>query len=259
MQTSTLLKRGLMLLPSLMLLLLHRGAAQQLTTPRSTTLARQNAWLMLFSDARLSKRWGLHTEVQVLRTRTSELGFQNVFRGGANYYATNSLLFSAGYAYSQAVAEDNVPDAAGPEHRLYQQVQLRDAKSRIQLQHRYRVEQRWVRLQPDHSFTYLNRMRYQLRLVMPLLGRELTGGTPFLVAADEIFLGFGRRENGRVFQQNRAYLGVGYQLSKASSVEVGYLNQLVQVPQEGRAEQNENLQVSLCFNPDWRRVLAITR
>ncbi|RSK51296.1 DUF2490 domain-containing protein [Hymenobacter rigui] len=254
MQTSTLLKRGLMLLPSLMLLL-HPGTAQQLSAPSSSRL-RQNTWLMLLSDARLSKRWGLHTEVQVLRTRTSELGYQNVFRGGATYYATDNLLLTGGYAYSQNVAEDSYAGATGPEHRLYQQLQLRDAKNRVQLQQRYRLEQRWVQLRPGQDFTYLNRLRYQLRLTIPLLGRELTSGVPFAVVADEIFLGFGHQSNGRLFQQNRAYAGVGYQISKASSLEIGYLNQFVQLPQEGRPELNENMQISLCFNPDWRRVLA---
>ncbi|RSK35305.1 DUF2490 domain-containing protein [Hymenobacter metallilatus] len=253
MQHSTrLTSRGLGLLAGLMLLLLHPGVAQQFA-PSSSASIRQNTWLMFLSDARLSKRWGLHTEVQVLRTRTSELGYQNVFRGGANYYFSDNLLLTGGYAYSQDVAEDHYPGASGPEHRLYQQLQLRDAKNRVQLQQRYRLEQRWVRLQPDQDFTYLNRLRYQLRLAIPLLGRELTSGVPFAVVADEIFLGFGQQAKGRLFQQNRAYVGIGYQISTASSVEIGYLNQFVQLPQDSRPELNENMQISLCFHPDWRR------
>ncbi|WP_426493104.1 DUF2490 domain-containing protein [Hymenobacter sp. 102] len=256
MHTSTPLMRGLMLLPSLLLLLLHPGTAQQ-RTASPLTLARHNAWLMFLSDARLSKRWGLHTEVQVLRTRTSELGYQNVFRGGANYYATDNFVLTGGYAYSQVVADDTYTGATGAEHRLYQQLQLHDAKSRLRLHHRYRLEQRWVQLRPGQDFTYLNRMRYQLQLVLPLLGPELSNGMPYAVAANEVFLGFGRGSGGRLFQQNRAYLGVGYQISKASAVELGYLNQFVQLPLEGRPELNENMQLSLCFNPDWRRALPV--
>ncbi|MDU0369265.1 DUF2490 domain-containing protein [Hymenobacter endophyticus] len=255
MQTSTPSIRGLMLLTSLLLLLTHPGTAQQRTALPASSTIRHNTWLMFLSDARLSKRWGLHTEVQVLRTRTSELGSQNVFRGGANYYAADNLVLTGGYAYSQAVADDNFTGAIGPEHRLYQQVQLHDAKSRLHVHHRYRLEQRWVQFQPGQEFAYLNRMRYQLRLVVPLLGPELTSRMPYAVAADEIFLGFGKGSKGRLFQQNRAYLGVGYQISKASAVELGYLNQFVQLPVESRPELNENIQFSLCFNPDWRRTM----
>jgi Protein of unknown function (DUF2490) len=251
MQKSTpSLWRGTVLLASLMLRMLHPAAAQQPTPPSVMRANVSNAWLLFLSDTRLSKRWGIHTEAQVLRTRSAAQGCQNVFRAGANYYVTDYLLLTGGYAYSQSALDGGV--AGAPEHRLYQQVQLRDTKSRVQMQHRYRLEQRWVQLQPRQTFTYLNRMRYQLRLAVPLIGKELTEGIPFLVGSNEVFLGFGRHENQRLIQQNRAYLGLGYQITKAASIELGYLNQLVLPRQESRFEVNENVQFSLCFNPDLR-------
>jgi len=242
--------RGGLLLTSLLLLLLHLASAQQ-PTPRPGMRSNvSNAWLMFLSDTRLSKRWGIHAEAQVLRSRSSALGCQNVFRVGANYYVVDNLLLTGGYAYSQSALDGGLPGA--PEHRLYQQLLLRDTKSRVQLQHRYRLEERWVQVQPNQQFTYLNRMRYQLRLALPLIGKKLTEGVPYAVGSDEIFLGFGRNENKRLLQQNRAYLGLGYQITKATAVELGYLNQLVLPRQESRFEVNENVQFSLCFNPDLR-------
>ncbi|AHJ99083.1 DUF2490 domain-containing protein [Hymenobacter swuensis] len=250
MQKSTpFLWRGTMLLASLMLRMLHPASAQQ--TPRPAMRSNvSNAWLIFLSDTRLSKRWGIHAEAQVLRSRSSALGCQNVFRAGANYYVVDNLLLTGGYAYSQSALDGGLPGA--PEHRLYQQVQLCDTKSRVQLQHRYRLEERWVQVQPGQQFIYLNRMRYQLRLTLPLIGKKLTEGVPFLVGSNEVFLGFGRNENKRLLQQNRAYLGLGYQITKAAAVEIGYLNQLVLPRQESRFEVNENVQFSLCFNPDLR-------
>ena len=258
MQTSAAFFRALKLLPSLLLLLLHPGAAQQLTAPSSAARPSQtNTWLMFLSDVRFSPRWGLHAEAQVLRTHTSELGLQNVLRAGANYYATDNLLLTGGYAYSRAFPDAGYPVPTGPEHRLYQQLQFHDTGSRVQVQHRYRLEQRWVQLQPAHPHVFLNRMRYQLRLTMPLIGKELTPGTPFVAVSDEVFLGFGRRESPGLIKQNRAYAALGYQITKASAIEIGYLNQLVQPARENsRFEMNENLQFSLCFNPDFRRKLA---
>ncbi|WP_139925767.1 DUF2490 domain-containing protein [Hymenobacter sp. DG01] len=256
MQTATLLTRGL-LLPSLLLLLLHPGAAQQLrpgTSPPPTRPGTRNAWLLFFSDSRLSRRWGLHAEAQLIRARTSELDGQNVVRLGVNYHAAPALVLSGGYAHSRSYLEAGLTSPiSAPEHRLYQQVQLQDNKSRVKFQHRYRLEQRWVQLMPAHSYTYLNRMRYQLRLALPLMGRELAPGVPFAVASDELFLGFGRHETNSFIKQNRAYAGLGYQISKAASVEVGYLNQLVQLRQENRYEVSENVQLSLSFHPDFRR------
>ncbi|RPD50076.1 DUF2490 domain-containing protein [Hymenobacter sediminis] len=259
MQTAPLPARGLLLLTSLLLLLLHPGAAQQLrsgTSQPPTRSGTRNAWLMFFSDSRLSKRWGLHAEAQLIRARTAELDWQNVVRLGVNYHAANVLVLSGGYAHSRSYLEAGYPaPVSAPEHRLYQQVQLQDDKSRVKFQHRYRLEQRWVQLMPMRSYTYLNRMRYQLRLALPLIGRELVPGVPFAVVSDEVFLGFGRQETNSLIKQNRAYAGLGYQISKASSVEVGYLNQLVQLRQESRYEVSENLQLSLSFHPDFRRAL----
>ncbi|MBT9391896.1 DUF2490 domain-containing protein [Hymenobacter sp. NST-14] len=258
MQTSTAFLRALKLLPALLLLLLHPGAAQQLTAPSSAARPSQtNTWLMFLSDVRLSARWGLHAEAQVLRTHTSALGLQNVLRAGANYYATDHLLLTGGYAFSQSFPDAGYPVPIGPEHRLYQQVQFHDTGSRVQVQHRYRLEQRWVQLQPTAPHVFLNRMRYQLRLTMPLIGKEMAPGIPFVTVSDEVFLGFGRRETAGLIKQNRAYAALGYQLSKATGIEIGYLNQLVQSPREnGRFEMNENLQFSLCFHPDFRRRVA---
>ena len=258
MQTSTSLKRGLKLLPSLLLLLLHPGMAQQLApTPPASSGSQSNTWLMFLSDVRFSPHWGLHAEAQVLRTHTAEQGLQNVLRAGANYYATDNLLLTGGYAYSRAFPDAGYPLPTAPEHRLYQQIQLHDTGSRVQVQHRYRLEQRWVQLQPAQNRVFLNRMRYQLRLTMPLIGKELAAGIPFVTASDEVFVGFGRREGQGLFKQNRAYAALGYQLSKAASVEIGYLNQLVRpLSETSRFELNENLQLSLCFHPDFRRSIV---
>ena len=255
MQKSTpFLWRGMMLLASLMLRMLHPASAQQ-PTPRPAMRSNvSNAWLLFLSDTRLSKRWGIHAEAQVLRSRSSALGCQNVFRAGANYDVVDNLLRTGGYAYSQSALDGGLPGA--PEHRLYQQLLLRDTKNLVQLQHRYRLEERWVQVQPGQQFTYLNRMRYQLRLTLPLIGKKLTEGVPFLVGSDEVFLGFGRNENKRLLQQNRAYLGLGYQITRAAAVEIGYLNQLVLPRQESRFEVNENVQFSLCFSPDLRPAAA---
>ncbi|GAB2769936.1 hypothetical protein HNQ93_000409 [Hymenobacter luteus] len=257
MPTAPLPARGLLLLTSLLLLSLHPGAAQQLhpgLIQAPTRPGTRNAWLLFFSDSRLSKRWGLHAETQLIRARTSELDWQNVVRLGVNYHAADVLVLSGGYAHSRSYLEAGYPTPlSAPEHRLYQQVQLQDHKSRVKFQHRYRLEQRWVQFMPMRSYTYLNRMRYQLRLALPLIGRELAPGVPFVVASDELFLGFGRHETNSLIKQNRAYAGLGYQISKAASVEVGYLNQLVQLRQENRYEVSENIQLSLSFHPDFRR------
>jgi hypothetical protein len=213
-----------------------------------------HAWLMYFSDARLLERWGVHTEAQLRRSELGASSQQNFVRLGGNYYVSPRLMLTAGYAYALTYPYGDYPVASRfPEHRIYQQVLLRDALGRVQFTHRYRLEQRWVRFAGAEDYTYLNRTRYQLRLTVPLgPARQTQPGTPYIAAYDEVFVNFGRNVARNTFDQNRAYLALGFQVSKATSLEAGYLHQLVQQGNGTVFEHNHTLQFSLNFNPDFR-------
>jgi hypothetical protein len=73
---------------------------------------------------------------------------------------------------------------------------------------------------------YQNRIRYQLEAQFPLQGPTIDDKEFYLTAFDEVFLGFGQNVGLNVFNQNRLSGGVGYQLSKAASLELNYLYQV---------------------------------
>lgn len=249
--------RGVVALAGLGLLLTRPCAAQHTSAqPAAVRDNNATAWLTFYSDARLTQRWGLHTEAQWKRAKGLQNPQENVFRVGASYHASRALLLTAGYAYAQAFPYGNDPSVNHiAEHRTYQQLQLRDTKGFVRTQHRYRLEQRWIESNTTPAYTYLNRMRYQLRLAAPLLGREIKPGVPYAVVADEVFVGFGRRAEGRIFDQNRAYAALGYQVSTATALEVGYLNQLWQPRGTTTYSFYHTVQMGLTFNPDFRRTL----
>ncbi|UOR05449.1 DUF2490 domain-containing protein [Hymenobacter aerilatus] len=257
MQLSIRLSRSVLLLLSMLLSGLTTSFGQVPTTPTRLNDPNFNAWLMFFSDARLSQRWGVHTEAQWRRYQGVRRPQQDFVRAAANYYVNDALMLSAGYAYALTHRYGEHPAASRfPEHRLYQQVLLRDNLGRVQLQHRYRQEQRWVRFAGDDAYSYLNRSRYQLRLAVPLTGTIIQAQTPYLAAYNEVFVGFGRNVTGNVFDQNRTYFAFGYQLSAATAVETGYLYQVLQQRNGQVFEHNHTLQLGLIYNPDWRRTTA---
>ncbi|WP_375437833.1 DUF2490 domain-containing protein [uncultured Hymenobacter sp.] len=243
----------------LLLLLLSLAGGAQAQTQRLTATPVQyqrfNTWLMVNSDARLNDKWGLHTEAQLRQVKGPNAPQQRFLRIGANYYAANILLLSAGYAYTMSYPDGNDSELGSlPEHRSYQQLLLRFDSSRVQTQHRYRLEQRWVRRPGNGQFTYLNRFRYQLRLTLPLgPQKKILPGTPYLTGYDELFIGFGRNSDGNIFNQNRACLALGYQISRATSVEAGYLNQMAQQEEMSSLAATHTLHLGLNFNPDFRR------
>ena len=117
------------------------------------------------------------------------------------------------------------------------------------LQHRLRLEQRFVEPVGGGERAYSQRLRYFLRGVVPL-AQPLAGGAkfergPFAALQNEVFLNVGHRDavNGHIFDQNRAYLALGWRLRKEVDLEFGYLNQYV----NGRVDDTLNHVVQLAL------------
>ncbi|UOQ53234.1 DUF2490 domain-containing protein [Hymenobacter cellulosivorans] len=246
-----------MFLTVLLLLGALGGWAQSSTLGKSRPLTSA-LWLNLSSDARLTDRWGSHLEAQWRQAKGVGTPHQNVLRLGVTYHATAALQLSSGYALLLTTDNNDVPTATLlPEHRVYQQLLLNDLQDRLQLQHRYRLEQRWVQLADGAAPVYVNRIRYQLRMLYPLSGPVLTSSGAYIVAANELFLGFGRNVEHGIFDQNRAYAALGYQVMKSLALELGYQNQLASSASIGRFGNTHSVQVGLKFNPDFRPLALV--
>ncbi|GAB2951011.1 hypothetical protein GCM10027048_15220 [Hymenobacter coalescens] len=236
-----------------MLLLLSAPLAQAQMPESRVADPNRHLWLVYNGSVRFHEHWGLYTEAQVRRARLGQAPQQNLFRAAIDYHAGKNLMFTGGFAYQKSFPYGSYPAASNsPENRLYEQVVLRDEAGPVQLQHRYRVEQRWIRYPQEQDFTYQNRARYQVRLQLPLFGPRIEPRMPYVVASDELFINFGRQIRHNVFDQNRLYAGFGYAATKYLNLEAGYLNQLVQ-QRNGRVfEHNHTLQLSVLLNLDLR-------
>lgn len=225
--------------------------AQQL--PESRVAERNdNLWLVGAGQVRFTDKWSSYTEVQLRRADQGRKPQQSVLRLAANYHLGPNFQLGAGALYQKVYpyGRFGLPESA-PEHGFYQQVQLQDVSGRVQLLHRYRLEQRWIRWPEAGRFTYQNRTRYQLGLLLPLLGPKLTARMPYLIASDEILVNFGRNAPNK-FDQNRLYAGFGYTASKLVRLEAGYLNQLLQQRNQRVFEHNHTIQLSVLLNLDLR-------
>ena len=213
-----------------------------------------NGWYMYFGDHRLNDKWGLHTEVQVRRHNILKDPQQLLLRSGVNYHLSPDAFVTLGYGFIETYPYGDYPAADDfIEHRIYEQLQLKGSLGRVGLTHRYRLEQRWVQSPVTEDFTYLNRARYFLKATLPLAGSSLEAKEPYLAVYDEIFVGFGENIRKNIFDQNRAYVALGYKFSDAASAEVGYLNQIVQKANGVVFERNHTLQVGLFYNLDFRK------
>lgn len=216
----------------------------------------QHAWFSYTGDHPVSKRWELHLEGQ---WRRHDLGLkwqQLQLRPAVNYALNQSAVVMTGYAFTDTFQYGDYPvPYRFPEHRAFEQILLKHRIGKVDLQHRYRLEQRFFGARSDpavdriDSSRYENRFRHLTRINIPL--------TPdrqyYIGVYEEFFINFGKNVAENVFDQNRAYVALGLPIAKDTRIEVGYLLQIIQ-QRDGRVfEYNHTIQLNLFSDiPFWQ-------
>jgi len=207
----------------------------------------QTTWAAWFNTTKLSDTTTLISDVQ-LRSTDDWDGVRTVLlRAGLARPWGKSATISAGYAYIETVNQGG-PDTV--ENRLWQQVIVNKPVRGLPLTHRFRLEQRFIERRAAEDI-YSDRFRYFARLLVPLGqtgGGSFTQGN-FVALQNEIFLNLSGRDdlNGKVFDQNRAYVAVGRRLSSGLDLELGYMNQYV----NSRSRDTENHIVQFALYTRW--------
>jgi len=118
------------------------------------------------------------------------------------------------------------------ENRSYQESLFDNAFGDLRMINRTRLEERFIEGVEGVSL----RLRHMLRLVYPLDEKRHW----FAAVYDEPFVTLNDATNGPQsgFNQNRAYIGVRRQLSKAVAIELGYLHQYVDRPADDDVSSN---------------------
>ncbi len=212
------------------LLLLAVLALSCYATAQETTHAYQH-WYTYFGNVKINQRWSVPFDIQGrIRDGISNKG-QLLIRGGLQYAITPQHQVLLGYAFVPTY--NNVSNTWLPEHRIFEQYIYKAPK--IDMTHRFRLEQRWV-AQPNspdaHAAIgdrkYGNRFRYFNRTQLNI--RHKQQPTPFYVALqEEIFLNlWGNDISNLFYDQNRFLAAFGYKFNSSLKADVGYMNQFVQ-------------------------------
>lgn len=224
----------------------------------------RNAWLMFFGSARFSERVGLHAEVQWRRTDYVSEPQQLLLRTGLNLNLKPGLLLTAGYCFVDSYPYGEFPvKSRFPENRLWQQLQMRSLLSRTEWISRFRLEQRFSKLPVERSGSpgefvpgesvFTHRFRILNRFSIPFRGKEIRDRSLYVSLYDELFISFGHWVEGNIFDQNRAYLAIGYVVPRLGRIEAGFMEQTLLKPDGRRIENNHTLQLSLISTLDFRK------
>lgn len=176
-------------------------------------------WLIYIGNKKVNSKWNIHNEVQYRNYDAIGDLEQLLLRTGLGYNLSennHNLLLGYGYILSQNYIADTQNKMDVNEHRIFQQFTSKQNVGSVSLIHRYRFEQRFV------ESDFKMRLRYFLAFKVPILKSETSPTKLYLSAYNEVFL----NTESDVFDRNRVYGGLGYQLNKNVRIEAGYMSQL---------------------------------
>ena len=187
-----------------------------MTTAQSSDFGN---WLIYIGSKKLDSKWNLHNEVQYRNYDAVGDLEQLLLRTGVGYNLSennHNVLLGYGYINSENYVGDTSKKITVNEHRIFQQFTSKQKIGRVSLSHRYRFEQRFV------EADFKMRLRYFLAFKVPLAKTDEMPSKLYVSAYNEVFL----NTESSVFDRNRVYGGLGYQLNKNVRIEAGYMSQL---------------------------------
>ena len=176
-------------------------------------------WLIYIGNKKVNSKWNIHNEVQYRNYDAIGDLEQLLLRTGLGYNLSennHNLLLGYGYILSQNYIADTQNKMDVNEHRIFQQFTSKQKVGSVSLSHRYRFEQRFV------ESDFKMRLRYFLAFKVPIIKTETSPSKLYLSAYNEVFL----NTESDVFDRNRVYGGLGFQLNNNVRIEAGYMSQL---------------------------------
>ncbi len=185
------------------------------------------AWYMYFGNNKISKKLNLHNEIQYRSFDGGTDLEQLLIRTGIGYDLSennNNILLGYGFILSQPYMDGEKQENI--EHRIFQQYITKQKFGCFNIQHRYRLEERFL----EEDFRM--RFRYYLNFNIPINNKEMLPKTFYASVYNEIFLHL----DSPAFDRNRVYGALGYVISKNLRIEAGYMNQIQENKNRGQIQ-----------------------
>jgi hypothetical protein len=236
------------------ILVLHFGNAP---AQERETVTQTITWFSFNSNLQVANKLFIVTDAQVRFVHDFQ-NMQHMVRAGISYDITPHLsVVPIGYAFIYNFKYGKQPAGfVNHEQRLWQQVFYKHKIKTVPMTHRLRLEERWVQ---DHAANESNdysdyswRMRYRILANIPLSKKTLEPKTFYLSLWDEFFWSWGGSVTFHEINQNRIFIGPGYQLTKNTQIQAGFYSQMLIKGDGARQENNRGLLIQINANADLR-------
>jgi hypothetical protein len=235
-------------------------AAPQARAQERAVGSSANAWFDVTSDVWLTPTVGVQLGGKVQR---AELGaapqLAELRLGVARSFGRRFRLVAGGLLAHNSPYGPFPAAAPYGERRLWQYLLQDQRVGRVALQHRYRLEERWIERPvtgtgvgpagadddaPDPDVAFGLRARYRLQATLPLGAAGAARG-PYVVVADELLKSVGPHASTALVDQNRALAGVGARWSPALKTELSFIEQRIVRANGRQLEHGHTVQLAL--------------
>ena len=218
---------------------------------------REQLWVAYFNQTRFSNKLGLWTDVQYRMTeKFIDRPFQLLLRPALTYFIKDNLRINVGYAFISHNPAQGL-HTTRYEHRPWQQIWWNQKYPGLTTLQWLRLEQRFnekiVSDVKQDGYNYNFRVRYNFSFFVPFVGKEMKAKTPFATLGNELFLNFGDRIVYNTFDQNRLFVGLGYQFTPHVNVQLGYLNVYQQESSGSNYSSSHAIRLAMFHNLDLRK------
>ncbi|HTF05756.1 MAG TPA: DUF2490 domain-containing protein [Bacteroidia bacterium] len=178
-------------------------------------------WFIYSGSQSFQTKWNWANEVQYRSYNFAGDMQQFLVRTGIGFNLSennNNILLGYGFIRSENYQPDTNLKTGFNEHRIYQQFVTRQNFGRVFIQHRYRLEERFL---PNDVFKL--RFRYFLAVNIPINNATMIKNTVYISAYNEIFI------NGKTpfFDRDRVYGAVGFVITQNIKAEIGFMSQVL--------------------------------
>jgi hypothetical protein len=239
--------------------------APKLARAQRETITNTNAWFVFNADVALNERWGVLFDASARRSGPVDQAMANFVRGGLAYEVNEHVRVAAGANWSRTYPYGELPsDYPVTERRIWQQAVVSHAIGRLEISHRYRLEQRFRGRRDDPDVDRIDywersgRFRYQVKGTLPLSGDDIEPGEAYLSLSNELFVGIGRNVEYNIFDQNRATFSVGYRVTRNWRTEAGFLEHVIFRGNGADVERNHTLTFALSYSLPPSRSAGVT-
>jgi len=237
-------------------------------TPRQTVTQFAD-WFSFTSSMKASKRLSLLVDIQSRFVNGID-PMQNQIRVGADIKVSDVFsVLPVGYVFTWNYYYGEQPATfLNNEHRIFQQFVFKHKVGKSSFHHRLRTEQRFIQrhtMQSDGTVVdqgFVNkqfRIRYRAYWSMPITEQANPGAggidakSWYVVVYDEFFMSWGESVTYHEIDQNRIFVGLGYQFTKDFTIQSGPFYQILIKANGAQQENNIGIGTWLTYNLDFTK------